>query len=505
MLTREVPGFGVRGDFVMSSAVFNKYQKDFYMEGKTVAELNNDYSKALVKPVIQINGSETQNRYSFEQLGLLRGTDFIYGTAQNRNVVINANSNTDVEALLQAGIGLINVNASGHARAGNYMGPGYGFITLPSSIEAMLKAEYNTNSTITANMDLADQMFTQWASSIPAITTLPDGAVPLVKSLNDNHIPEAQRYLNDFNPDSFFRAGWAYQANAETTPVEQRRKALFADKIFVASGTYNGEADGAPIVTFTTDIFARGHNQFFAQRMLGNAILALAAGIQPINPDPERMVISKITTAPVSNIINDVDFTLSLKGLEQAYAVEIEFEVDGNILYGKDLVAHNGFAAVNPIAWTLLPGGIYNGKVTLYNDAGFASAAYADIATFVYGARHIGPANMTIKSVKVASMNDKMKYVPVVFETASATTSVIPNYSMFDLNRDGVVDLLDLAIVLIYVGYDSAHPDWNGPGYKVVDSYGEPILASKCDVAPLGGGDNKVDMADVLEVYINYT
>ena len=287
MLTSEMPGLGVRGDFVMSRTVFNRYQNEFYMEGTAVASLDNHYSKALVRPVIQINGTEGENRHSFEGLGLVRGTDFNYGSTVNRNVVINHNDNTatNFDPVLEGGTGIIYVGTgNGHALAGSAMGSGYTFIpSLGSSVEAILRAEYNTNSTITANMELADHMFTQWGSNIPAITALPDGAIPLVTSLNDNHIPEAERYRSVADRRSFFRAGWPGVPQAENTPVDQRRKALFADKTFVAAGTYQGRPNGAPIVIFTTNIFHRGHNHLYAQRMLGNAILSISAGINPDN------------------------------------------------------------------------------------------------------------------------------------------------------------------------------------------------------------------------------
>jgi hypothetical protein len=117
---------------------------------------------------------------------------------------------------------------------------------------------------------------------------------------------------------------------------------------------------------------------------------------------------------------------------------------------------------------------------------------------------------MNLVGVKIANFDDgsqMMLDAVVNIAKGSASTDVkkIIKYSMFDLNRDQVVDLLDLAIVLLYVGYDKDHPDWGGPAYKVVDVHKAPIYANMCDVAPLGAPDGKIDMADVLEVYINYT
>jgi hypothetical protein len=96
---------------------------------------------------------------------------------------------------------------------------------------------------------------------------------------------------------------------------------------------------------------------------------------------------------------------------------------------------------------------------------------------------------------------------PYVLLKSEATTDIRIKikYNMYDLNRDGVVDLLDLAIVLVHVGYDLNHLDWFGPGYILVDAHNVPIHAVMCDVAPLNAPNGVIDMADVLEVYINYT
>ncbi|MCL1981630.1 MAG: hypothetical protein FWG53_00880, partial [Clostridiales bacterium] len=283
MLTSETRGF-VRGDFVMSKSVFDSYKDDFYLEGHAVP-ISGAFSTPLVKPVVQINGSEGENRHSFEALGLVRGTDFVYNTTSTatagRTVLVGFNNATaaNYTGAINDGIGVISVG-SGQSVVGPLMGSGYSAITLGSSTEAILKAEINTNSTITANMDLVEYLATSYGNT-PAITSLPEGAVPLLTSLNDDQIPEADRYKSGDNKDSFFRSGWAGVPN-DSAPASDRVKAKFANKTFVAAGTYNGDAEGVPIVLFTPNIFFRGANHFMGQRMLGNAILALSAGINPV-------------------------------------------------------------------------------------------------------------------------------------------------------------------------------------------------------------------------------
>jgi subtilisin family serine protease len=77
----------------------------------------------------------------------------------------------------------------------------------------------------------------------------------------------------------------------------------------------------------------------------------------------------------------------------------------------------------------------------------------------------------------------------------------------YDVNRDGIVDVLDLALVLIYVGRcEESTPEWSNY-YIALDNRSAPIYSYHCDVGH-GLQPNSVsvvDMCDVLDIYINYT
>ena len=508
MLTRKAPGFA-RGDFVMSRSVFDSYKDDFYMEGYAVSSVSNDFLTPLVKPVVQINGSEGENRHSFEALGLVRGTDFIYNTTATattgRTVLVGFNNTTTANytGALEGGIGVISVG-SGQSVVGPLMGSGYSAITLGSSTEAVLKAEINTNSTITANMGLVEYLTTSYGNT-PAIASLPEGAVPLLTSLNDEHIPEADRYKSGANIDSFFRAGWAGVPN-DDAPVNSRMKAKFANKTFVAAGTYRGDPEGTPIVLFTPNIFFRGANHFMGQRMLGNAILTLSAGINPINPadgNATTTVYANVRTVDRSEATGKIEYVVSLREAVRVLSLELEFEVDPSVLANAGCEALNGFSAIEGIEWTKLDGDMYRGKVTMtYPSAssyGFTSEASTDILKLAFDAKALGGATLSLTKFLVTGLVEELgqgSYYHVILEADSGTTIV---YSKYDLNKDNVVDLIDLGLIQLYYGISNASPAWNV--HKAVDVCGDPILAGDCDF----NGDGVITILDVMELFANFT
>jgi len=88
-----------------------------------------------------------------------------------------------------------------------------------------------------------------------------------------------------------------------------------------------------------------------------------------------------------------------------------------------------------------------------------------------------------------------------VFADFPGTTPTEPpsrNLSPYDLNVDGMVDLLDLGIMLLYVGYTEEDPEWDTL-VKVIDGDGFGITAYNCDFT----GDGEVDMADLVEMIVN--
>jgi len=298
MLNYSLPGYGIRGDFVMSKADFESSIAGFYVEGTAIPSLNANYYKALARPFIKINGSQGTNTLALEKLGFTRGVDFGYqGNTNNApvpanyNVILNANSATAItDAERNAGIGVISVG-SGLSTIGAYLNNPASttetkFTTATagaSGREALMRSKIDAGTPITAHMEKAGHWYSKRGNT-NAILRVPESAVALVTSLNDNHIDPALRYKNAFNPDSFIQGGWIYTANDPGGTASN--KYPYADKIWAAAGTYNGATGGAPVVVIASDIFDRAKNEF-GFRLMANSILSIAGSVSPL-ADPNE-------------------------------------------------------------------------------------------------------------------------------------------------------------------------------------------------------------------------
>ncbi|MCL1809858.1 MAG: dockerin type I domain-containing protein [Clostridiales bacterium] len=213
-----------------------------------------------------------------------------------------------------------------------------------------------------------------------------------------------------------------------------------------------------------------------------------------------------LSAPEVSGIENDVVYTLSLSRAGNVLDLELEFVVDGNMLAFMDIEPLNGFERIDGISWKSLGGDVWKGSVTLGypsgDGTGFTLKGTADIAKFVFAPRALGETTVELTSVKVAGLrNEVTAYIDFVIEAGKATTFIDKLvYSKYDLNKDGIVDALDLGIMLLYCGFDSDSPNW-ATLVKVKDSRGNGVTASMCDV----NGDGMIDMLDLLDLFLHYT
>ncbi|MCL1808997.1 MAG: hypothetical protein FWG42_04405 [Clostridiales bacterium] len=219
-------------------------------------------------------------------------------------------------------------------------------------------------------------------------------------------------------------------------------------------------------------------------------------------PKPPVTVLAHLSTDTVSYASNDVEYTLSLAYAKDVLAAELEFEIDGSMLAGKGLLGLNGFEAMNGILWTYAGGDKWNGNVTLAlpsgSTTGLTSVAPVDIAKFIFTPKGFGNATMALTSFRVVGLDGTTIYLDPAIGYGSATTVIAK--SKYDLNRDGVVDALDLGIMLLYCGFDADSPDWSAL-IKVNDAWGNGVTASMCDV----NSDGLIDMLDLLDLFIHYT
>ena len=214
-----------------------------------------------------------------------------------------------------------------------------------------------------------------------------------------------------------------------------------------------------------------------------------------------------IKTDAVSGIEGNVEYTLEVYGAENVLALELEFVVDGP-LAGIGVEGVNGFEPMSDIFWTYAGSGTWKGAVTMKYEAGGESTGFskptklADIAKFAFAPTAQGDATMELTGFRAVGLDgDTTHYLASRIAIPSATTTIEQLvWSKYDLNKDNTVDALDLGIMLLYVGFSADAAGWIDQ-VKVNDSRGRAVTASMCDV----NGDGKIDMLDLLDLFIHYT
>ncbi|MCL1808753.1 MAG: cohesin domain-containing protein [Clostridiales bacterium] len=114
--------------------------------------------------------------------------------------------------------------------------------------------------------------------------------------------------------------------------------------------------------------------------------------------------------------------------------------------------------------------------------------------------------NVDLKPVSFATENGTVSVAAVPSPTpaggGSGSGGSVPasTGSIYDLNGDSKVDSKDFAILLLYCGFDKSSSNWSTLA-KVKDSKGKGITASSCDV----NRDGVIDMLDLIDLFIHYT
>ncbi|MCL1809013.1 MAG: carboxypeptidase regulatory-like domain-containing protein [Clostridiales bacterium] len=215
---------------------------------------------------------------------------------------------------------------------------------------------------------------------------------------------------------------------------------------------------------------------------------------------------ASVSVGAESDIAKNVEFALTLRGAENVLTFEAEVVIDGGMLAGVGVEALNGFTVMSDIFWRYIGGGQWQGTATLVykagEDEGFTDYGPVDIAKFIFAPRYAGDTALKLAGVKTTGLvGENTQYLDIEIIWGEAVTNIDQRvFSKYDLNRDNVVDALDLGIMLLYCGFDSDSPDW-GTLVKVNDSKGKGVTAKMCDV----NGDGVIDMLDLLDLFIHYT
>ncbi|MCL2164740.1 MAG: hypothetical protein FWH55_10215 [Oscillospiraceae bacterium] len=198
---------------------------------------------------------------------------------------------------------------------------------------------------------------------------------------------------------------------------------------------------------------------------------------------------------PAIAVNNPASYIVSLSNVKGAGVVTLSFTADSRYLDLNSAAALNGFSILNPLAWEYVGGQLWKGTVKLYCP-GFVNAdGPLDVLRVSGTARDLlGDTAVTLTDVSVTGNADGFSgALQCVIVSAEAATSIVPSYSKYDLNHDGRIDELDLAIVVFYYLANDLESDWDLVKFDIAS-------AKDCDVARNG----RVDLADMIEVIANY-
>ncbi|MCL1976535.1 MAG: fibronectin type III domain-containing protein [Candidatus Bathyarchaeota archaeon] len=187
---------------------------------------------------------------------------------------------------------------------------------------------------------------------------------------------------------------------------------------------------------------------------------------------------------------DDAAYTVSVGGVSKLATVTLQFEVDGAYFSGKSFTGLNGFDVLGDVVWTQAGNGVWIGRVTLVNlNGGVSSAGALDIFEMVFSSNSklLGTADVRLVDVVLSGYDDAdvAVYIDSSISNGLVRTLIGQYFSKYDVNRDGVVDQLDLTAAQLFFMAKESDANWN--------------VAKFADV----NGDGCVDIEDLILILKN--
>jgi hypothetical protein len=201
-----------------------------------------------------------------------------------------------------------------------------------------------------------------------------------------------------------------------------------------------------------------------------------------------------VSLSGVANVVvgNDAAYTVSVSDVSKLATVTLQFEVDSAYFSGKSFTGLNGFDVLGDVTWTQTDG-VWTGRVTLVNfNGGVSSAAGAlDIFEMVFASNSklLGTTDVRLVDAVLSGYDDATAavYIDSLIATGLVQTVIGQYFSRYDVNRDGVVDQLDLTAAQLFFMAKEGDANWN--------------TAKAADV----NGDGRVDIEDLILILKNIT
>ena len=185
---------------------------------------------------------------------------------------------------------------------------------------------------------------------------------------------------------------------------------------------------------------------------------------------------------------DNAEFVVSVSNMSKLSTATLWFEVDDEFFVGNAAEGLNGFDALSGLTWTDNGDGTWSGRITLYNLGGADAADKLDIFKLSLKAKNaLGTSTVKLTRYVLSGYDadNKAVWIDAVAAQDSASVNVVQWYSIYDVNRDGSIDQLDVTTAQLYYAADSTDADWD--------------ISKIADV----NGDGCVDIADFILILNN--
>ena len=207
-----------------------------------------------------------------------------------------------------------------------------------------------------------------------------------------------------------------------------------------------------------------------------------------------------------------IEFAIMLRAneiLPNANAFSVKVTVS-NLAYRGDYEVLAGFNMLKAPIWKEQDDGSFQAIFMFYQTGqGINFDGDSVLLKLSFEAVGAGEAALTLDEVYVTTQVDKASETEKTFAFIAVrhrkvVTEIIdiPDpiaiYSIYDLNKDGEIDLLDISIALRAFLIKESDDEWD-EGFSV-DKLGKAITAALCDV----NGDGEVDMLDIADILAHF-
>ena len=174
-------------------------------------------------------------------------------------------------------------------------------------------------------------------------------------------------------------------------------------------------------------------------------------------------------------------YTVSVANAPNVNAVQLTLRVDGAFLEPKSAAGVGSFAIVGDVRWEDIGGGMYESEIILIGN-GTGSFDVLQVELQLTGV--LGTTQVELVDFKMAY---DFKWISYEEGDMVAVTTIEKWYSIYDLNKDGVVDLLDISGAMMHYMAEYGDADWD--------------IAKFADV----NNDGVIDIEDIILIRANFT